>query len=85
MYSFSFTKGFYPTGFFLGKVLMRHLLSVLSSKGECCEGKKSKMLFNMVDGCHVIVWLDSLIIAPSHFVRDYIVPVLPPINMGFIS
>ena len=30
MYSFSFTKGFYPTGFLLGKVLMRHLFFV------CC-------------------------------------------------
>jgi hypothetical protein len=37
LYSFSFVTGFYPTGFFLGKVLTRHILCKWSSKRECYE------------------------------------------------
>ena len=37
IYSFFFTKGFYPTRFFLGKVIARHLYIVLSPKEECDE------------------------------------------------
>jgi hypothetical protein len=37
LYSFSFVTSFYPIGFFLDKVLMRHIPYEWSSKRECCE------------------------------------------------
>ena len=55
-----FTKGFYPTGFFLGKISMRHLLSVLLSKGECCDIGGTTEAYKMLHD-KIIILIDMML------------------------
>ena len=88
MYSFSFTKGFYPTGFFLSKVLMRHAFCVLSAKGECYEDSYGRQALLIMDELILTSGLMNCLIVgiedDRHTDDSCTMPLLPPINRRFI-